>query len=298
MDYRCFQSPEDLPTYGEFLLRDLQPGMGAAIGTAMRRTLLSSVPGAAPVWMRIGGVCHEFSTVSGVKEDVSQLLLGLRKLVLRVCDRSLHKMTLSVRGRNAVAGDFVTGGAVEILNPQLPIATIGPEGALELEVWVRWGRDHDNAPPEAWDNAFGMIPIDPIFTPVERVAVEVEEELRADHLRLRVWTNGAVSPRSAVDWTGRILQGLLEGLEALKYHDSGQEILARGIEGMALEALGLSNRSYNRLKRAHFDTLEEVLARSWEELCDLPALGPKTVQELMEKLRARGLHLRRDAKAG
>lgn len=298
MDYRSFQTPGDMPDYGEFEIKNLQPGMGAVIGTAMRRTLLSSVPGAAPVCMKIEGVCHEFSTVPGVKEDVSQLLLGLRKLILRVHDRQTHRLVLSVKGRNAYAGDFITDGQVEILNPGLPVATIGENGVLTLEVWVRNGRDHDTAEKEELHRSVGMIYMDPVYTPVQKVAVDVDEQPDADHLLLRVWTNGAVSPKAAVDWAGRILWELMRGMEALKTPTTGTELMIYGLDGMHLEELGLSNRSYNRLKRAHFDTVEEILSRSREELCDVPALGPKTIQELEEKLRSLGLDLRRTAQAG
>lgn len=298
MEYRSFQTPEDVPVYGEFEIRDLQPGMGTVIGTAMRRTLLASVPGAAPVWMKIKGVCHEFSTVPGVKEDVSQLLLGLRKLVLRVYDRNVHKIALSVKGRDAYAGDFVTDGQVEILNPELPVATIGEQGELSMEVWVQNSRDHSMTESHDRGRTYGRIYMDPVYTPVRKVAVDVDEQPEADHLLLRVWTNGAVSPRAAVDWAGRILRELMNGVEALKSPAPGTEAMAHGIEGMKLEELGLSNRSYNRLKRAHFDTVEELISRSREELVDTPELGPKTVQELEDKLKSKGIYFRRRAHAG
>lgn len=294
MDYRSFQAPEDMPVYGEFEIKNLQPGMGTVIGTAMRRTLLSSVPGAAPVWMKIDGVCHEFSTVPGVKEDVSQLLLGLRKLIVRVYDRNVHRIVLCVKGRNAYAGDFITDSQVEILNPELPVATIGENGVLSMEVWVGNGRDHAEEKKNVRDS-FGMIYMDPVYSPVQKVAMDVEEEAEREHLLLRVRTNGSVSPKAAVDWASRILRELMSGMEELKTPATGWLPMACGIEGMRLEELGLSNRSYNRLRRAHFDTVEEILSRSREELYDTPALGPKTILELEEKLEKKGISLCRKA---
>lgn len=295
MEYTCTQSPQELPTHGIFEMQDLHPGMGTVIGTAMRRVLLSSVPGTAAVSMRIRGVSHEFATIPGVKEDVQELILRMRGLRLRISDRGIHSMTLHVKGRDALAADLTGDGSVEVLNPLYKIATLNETADLELELQVRSGRDH--VPLERIEtDPIGFIWLDPVFSPVERVSVNVEETDGTDHLRLAVNTNGVVSPREAVDWAGRILTEMTGGLSRslISPPEKGFRAL-REVEGLRLETLGLSNRSYNRLKRAHFDTVEEVLSRSRQELYDTPALGPKTLLELEEKLSDLGLSFRENA---
>lgn len=294
MEYICTQSPPELPTRGIFEMQNLHPGMGTVIGTAMRRVLLSSVPGTAAVSMCIRGVSHEFATIPGVKEDVQELILRMRGLRLRIRDRGLHSMTLHVKGRDALAADLTGDGCVEVLNPFYKIATLNETADLELTLQVRSGRDH--APPDRYEtDPIGVILLDPIFSPVEQVAVDVEETDGGDRLRLAVNTNGVVSPREAVDWAGRILTEMTGGLSRSLAAESEAGSALREVTGLPLESLGLSNRSYNRLKRAHFDTVEEVLSRSRQELYDTPALGPKTLLELEEKLTDLGLSFREHA---
>lgn len=298
MEYICIQTPEDTPVYGEFVIRDMMPGMGTVVGTAMRRVLLSSVPGTAVTWVRIEGVLHEFSTIPGVKEDVSQLLLAVRKLTLRVRDRNVHSLYLNVKGRDAYAGDLTSEGGVEILDPSCKLATINRDGHLKMELWVQAGRDHamdgESADPRHKRRApIGMIWADPIYSPVKKVSLEVEEEGDREHLRLCVRTNGTVSPREAVDWSGRILSDLMGNLERLSQPPKPVET-----KGRPLEVLGLSARAFNRLKRARFHTVEAVLVHTRQELWDTPALGPKTLVELEEKLSRQGLHLAEEIAAG
>lgn len=298
MEYQSMEIPGELPSHGVFEIDGLQPGMGTVVGTAMRRVLLSSVPGAAALWMHIKGVSHEFSTVPGVKEDVQELILRMRGLRLRVNDRALHSLSLHVKGRDAYAGDFHGDGSVQILNPLYRIATLNDRAELELDLWVRNSRDRgvQNSVSLPEDTPLGLLRLDPIHSPVERVSVTVDERTEEDCLRLEVWTNGTVSPKEAVDWAGRILSEMTGSLS--RALSSGTEAHTQGLTklpGRPLEELGLSTRSYNRLKRAHFDTLEEILSRSRQELFEIPSLGQKTLTELEKKLAGLGLSFRSDA---
>lgn len=297
MELIYFQSPPEEPCVGEFEVRDLMPGMGTVVGTALRRVLLSSVPGTAAVWMRIDGVLHEFSTIPGVREDVCELALRMKKLRFRVYDRGIHILTLDVRGRDVMAADLVTDGGVEVLNPLCRIATMNETGHLKMELMVQTGRDHtpEQLEPglrEAETKPVNGIWLDPVYSPVEQVAVDVEEDGEWEHLRLRVRTNGVVSPRQAVDWAGRILEGLMSAVQTVAEPAGGKVQMVLGVSESALEELGLSVRSYNRLRRAHFQTVEDVLNCSRQDLYDTKELGPKTIMELEEKLGARGLCLR------
>lgn len=300
MNYRSMETPAELPTYGVFEAAGLQPGMGTVVGTAMRRVLLSSVPGTAAVWMQIEGVAHEFATVPGVKEDLQELILRMRGLRLRVHDRGIHRLFLHVKGRDALAGDLFGDGRVEILNPLYKLASLNGEGDLALDIWVQGGRDKGvrraDAPPDRGEGIpTGMLWLDPIYSPVERVSFQVDEEPDSDRLRLEVWTNGTVSPKEAVDWAGRILAEMTGSMSrTLAGPDTTYPSLREAL-GRRLEELELSTRSYNRLKRAHFDTVEEILSRSRQELYETPALGPKTLAELEEKLAGIGLHFRDNA---
>ena len=300
MNYRNVETPEELPVHGMFELSGLQPGIGTVVGTAMRRVLLSSVPGTAAVWMQIEGATHEFSTVPGMKEDIQELILRMRGLRLRVRDRAIHKLSLHVKGRDALAADLFGDGCVEILNPLYKLASLNSEGDLALEIWVQGGRDKGvrpkDAPPDRSEGIpTGMLWLDPIYSPVERVSFQVDEEPDSDRLRLEVWTNGTVSPKEAVDWAGRILTEMTGGINrALAGPDTAAPPIKEAL-GRRLEELELSTRSYNRLKRAHFDTVEEILSRSRQELYETPSLGPKTLVELEEKLAGLGLRLKNNA---
>lgn len=298
--YQSTESPDDLPTHGVFEADGLPPGLGTVIGTAMRRVLLSSVPGTAAVWMSIPGVVHEFATIPGVKEDVQELILGMRGLRLRVRDRAVHRLTLHVKGRDALAGDLLGDGGVEVLNPLYKLATINETGDFTMDLWVQRDRDKGIIPrgmlPDRSEGIpLGMIWLDPIYSPVERVSADVDEGPDSDRLRLDVWTNGTVSPREAVDWAGRILAEMTEDLHRSLNSPRTAPAPIRDAMGQRLEELNLSTRSYNRLKRAHFDTVEEILSRTRRELYATPDLGPKTLMELEEKLAALGLHLRNPA---
>lgn len=300
MSIQSIETPTELPTHGVFEIQDLHPGMGTIIGTAMRRVLLSSVPGPAAAWMRIGGIPHEFATIPGVKEDVQELILRMRGLRFRVYDRAVHSLSLHVRGRDAMAGDLTGDGRVEILNPLYKIATLGEKAELRIELLVWCDRDKSanrasSTLPQEESLPLDMLWLDPIYSPIERVSVEVDEQPEADHLRLQVWTTGSVSPREAVDWAGRILSEMTGSLSQALAKPEAASLAIREAEGRPLETLGLSNRSYNRLKRAHFDTVEEILSRSRRELSDTHDLGPKTLLELEEKLAGLGLHFRVNA---
>lgn len=199
-----------------------------------------------------------------------------------------------------MAGDLTGDSRVEILNPLYKIASLSEKAELHMELWVLSDRDkgikEKGDPPNCGEDIpLDLLWLDPIYSPVERVSVEVDEQPEADHLRLQAWTNGSVSPKEAVDWAGRILSEMTGSLGRVLSGPEAAPPALRETAGRRLETLGLSTRSYNRLKRAHFDTVEEVLSRSRRELSDTHALGPKTLLELEEKLAVMGLHLRENA---
>jgi DNA-directed RNA polymerase subunit alpha len=303
--------------HGTFTIEPLDRGFGYTFGNSLRRVLLSSLAGAAVTSVRIEGVAHEFSTISGVKEDVTDIVLNLKEIVCRMhTDATEIEAPLIATGPGEVtAKDIDLPSGVEILNPDAHIATL--EKKTKLEVYLTIGRGRGYSPAEenkSDDQPIGVIPIDSIFSPVKRVAYQVEaarvgQRTDYDKLTLDIETDGSVEPQAALREAAEILIQSLsiftdqERLEALRGGVDGQldAVAAAGPQGarapggmddILIEELELGVRSYNCLKRAGIQTVGELLQKSESELNAIPNFGRKSIEEVIETLEARGLHLR------
>ncbi|HEY2599955.1 MAG TPA: DNA-directed RNA polymerase subunit alpha [Thermoleophilaceae bacterium] len=304
--------------HGTFTIEPLDRGFGYTFGNSLRRVLLSSLAGAAVTSVRIEGVAHEFSTISGVKEDVTDIVLNLKEVVCRMhTDATEIEAPLIATGPGEVtAKDIDLPSGVEILNPDAHIATL--EKKTKLEVYLTVGRGRGYSPAEenkTDDQPIGVIPIDSIFSPVKRVAYQVEaarvgQRTDYDKLTLDIETDGSVEPQAALREAAEILIQSLsiftdqERLEALRGGvDGGLDAAAAagpapggrapgGMDDILIEELELGVRSYNCLKRAGIQTVGELLQKSESELNAIPNFGRKSIEEVIETLEARGLHLR------
>jgi len=295
------------PTRSRFSIEPLQPGFGYTLGNSLRRTLLSSIPGAAISSVKIDGVLHEFSTIPKVTEDVTDIILNLKELVLRSEVDEPVTAYLKAKGpADVTAGDIQPPAGVEILNPELHLATLGRGGGLELEVVVQRGVGY--VPAERNKSArdpIGVIPVDSIFSPVRRVtyAVEntrVEQMTDRDRLILDVETDGSIKPREALASAGTTLVALVELFRDLA-ESQGMVPDApkvdeeyRGDDAITIEELNLSVRSYNCLKREGINTVGDLRQKSEAELMDIRNFGQKSIDEVKGKLEELGLGLRED----
>jgi DNA-directed RNA polymerase subunit alpha len=304
--------------HGTFTIEPLDRGFGYTFGNSLRRVLLSSLAGAAVTSVRIEGVAHEFSTISGVKEDVTDIVLNLKEIVCRMhTDATEIEAPLVATGPGEVtAKDIDLPSGVEILNPDAHIATL--EKKTKLEMYLTIGRGRGYSPAEenkSDDQPIGVIPIDSIFSPVKRVAYQVEsarvgQRTDYDKLTLDIETDGSVEPQAALREAAEILISSLsiftdqERLEALRGGaDGGLDAVAAagpqaggrapgGMDDILIEELELGVRSYNCLKRAGIQTVGELLQKSESELNAIPNFGRKSIEEVIETLEARGLSLR------
>lgn len=292
--------------YGRFVVEPLERGYGITLGNSLRRILLSSLPGAAVTSVRIDGVLHEFSTIKGVVEDTTDIILNLKELIVKLHQDEPATIRLVAEGEGEVtAGDFEVPSTVEILNPDLHIATLAKDGRLEMEVTVAKGRGYVSADRNKKpDQPIGVIAVDSIFTPVRRVNYRVEDtrvgqQTDFDRLILEVWTDGSIAPNEAVSLSAKILTEYLKFFISLDEAAEGMEIMVekedeernRLLE-MTIEELDLSVRSYNCLKRAGINTVEELIRRTEEDMMKVRNLGKKSLQEVKEKLAALNLSLR------
>jgi DNA-directed RNA polymerase subunit alpha len=290
----------------KFIIEPLEPGFGYTLGNSLRRTLLSSIPGAAVTQIRIESVLHEFSTISGVKEDVTDIILNLKDLVLRSESDEPVAIHLRVQGpKDVVAGDITVPTGVEVLNSDLHIATINKKARLDVELVVERGRGYVSAERnKKGRDAIGVIPIDSIFSPVRRVAyaveaTRVEQMTNFDKLILDIETNGAITPKEAFAAAGRTLVELL-GLVAQQSEDAVAAMLGPAPEDMAqastmalpIEEMDLSVRSYNCLKREGIGTVGDLIQRTEQDLLDIRNFGQKSIDEVKAKLAEMGLGLR------
>lgn len=292
--------------YGKYIVEPLERGYGITLGNSLRRVLLSSLPGAAVTSIRIDGVLHEFSTVEGVVEDTTDIVLNLKELVVRLHSDEPVIVRIEAEGEGEVsAGDIIHGPDVDIVNPDLHIATLDNNGRLMMEIVLAKGRGYVPADRnKKADDPIGVIPIDSIFTPVRRVNYTVEDTRVGqitdyDRLILEVWTDGSIAPDDAVTVAAKILTEHLRLF--LELTDTGDELEImvekeeeekdRVLE-MAIEELDLSVRSYNCLKRAGVNTVEELTRKTEEDMMKVRNLGKKSLQEVKEKLAALGLALR------
>ncbi|HXF37602.1 MAG TPA: DNA-directed RNA polymerase subunit alpha [Actinomycetota bacterium] len=294
------------PTRSRFIIEPLEPGFGYTIGNSLRRTLLSSIPGAAISSVRIEGVLHEFSTIPKVQEDVTDIILNLKELVIRSDLDEPVTMYLKAKGPAEVtAGDIAPPAGVEILNPDLHIATLGKGANLEMEMVVERGVGYRSAEKNKKPrDPIGVIPVDSIFSPVRRVsyAVEntrVEQMTDRDRLILDVETDGSVTPREAVASAGGTLLELVQLFSQLAEAASVQVGPAEDEEvpsdyQITVEELNLSVRSYNCLKREGINTVGDLVQKSEAELMDIRNFGQKSIDEVKQKLAELGLSLRQE----
>ena len=294
------------PTRSRFLIEPLEPGFGYTIGNSLRRTLLSSIPGAAISSVRMEGVLHEFSTIPKVTEDVTDIILNLKELVIRSEADEPVTVYLKAKGPGAVtAGDIAPPAGVEILNTDLHIATIGKGGSLEMEMTVERGvgyrmADKNKKPRDP----IGIIPVDSIFSPVRRVSysvenTRVEQMTDRDRLILDVESNGSISPREALASAGGTLMELVQLVAELADAPSMQVGPAEDDSmpsdyGITVEELNLSVRSYNCLKREGINSVGDLVTKSEAELMDIRNFGQKSIDEVKAKLEELGLGLREE----
>ncbi len=293
-------------TYGKFVVEPLERGYGTTLGNSLRRILLSSLPGAAVTSVRIDGVLHEFSTIPGVREDVTDIILNVKRLGIQVHSDEPEILRIEAEGEGAVsAGDIRCGPDVVILDESLHIAQLDRNGRLVVEMTAERGRGYQSAERNKRpDQPIGLIPIDSIFTPVRRVNYTVEDTRVGqvtdyDRLTLEIWTNGSIGPEEAASMAAKILSehmqlfvGLTDGVGdtlvlAEKPEDERVRLLDRSIED-----LELSVRSFNCLKRAGINTIGELVARSAEDMMRMRNLGRKSLEEVEEKLHTLGLGLK------
>jgi DNA-directed RNA polymerase subunit alpha len=288
-----------------FVVEPLEPGFGYTLGNTLRRTLLSRIPGAAITTVRIEGVQHEFSTVDGVVEDVVDLLLNLKQVVLRIeTSEPQHTLYLSAKGKGEVTAAAIKCPAgVEVVNGDLHLATMSASGRLEIEMTAERGVGYRSADRNAHSETIGIIPIDSIFSPVRRVAYTVESTqvgvmTNFDRLVLDVQTNGAVNPGEAVSSAGKTLGeliGLFAGVGEGVGLELGDVVAAETASPdleLPIEALDLSERPRNCLRRAQIQTVGELVTKTEEDLLNITNFGQKSLEEVVAKLDELGLSLR------
>jgi len=302
------KTPESGDCYGEFVIEPLEHGFGVTLGNALRRILLSSIPGAAVTSVKIDGVLHEFSTVPGVKEDVAEIILNIKQLALKCDHDEAQTIIINATEEGEVTGaDILTTEAVEVINKDLHIATMDKDTRLYIEMVVETGNGYVSAEKNKSKNdelPIGTIPIDSIYTPVHKVNFSVEDtrvgqDTEKDRLMLTIGTNGNLTPTEALSWAARILTDHLEPFIKLK---EGMEDTAIMIEkeeeekdkvlDMTIEELDLSVRSYNCLKRAGINTVLELTQKTKDEMMKVRNLGKKSLEEVTEKMGALGLSLK------
>ncbi|MDQ1385886.1 MAG: DNA-directed polymerase subunit alpha [Actinomycetota bacterium] len=288
-----------------FMISPLEPGFGHTLGNSLRRTLLSSIPGAAVTQVRFDDALHEFDVIKGVKEDVTDVILNLKDLVLRCTSDEAVTLRLDKRGPAEVrAGDIQTTSDVEILNPDLYIATVNASGRLALDLTVEQGRGYLSAERNKRTTTIGVIPGDAIFSPVRRVSfsidpTRVEQSTNFDRLTLEVATDGSISPRDALASAGDTLRKLVDLVAELSEAPRGLELgeIASPTStspdlDLPIEELDLSERPRNCLKRARVDSIGQLVQKSEDDLLAITNFGAKSLEEVIQKLDERGLSLR------
>ncbi|MFC4404984.1 DNA-directed RNA polymerase subunit alpha [Gracilibacillus xinjiangensis] len=298
----------DDATYGKFVVEPLERGYGTTLGNSLRRILLSSLPGAAVTSVQIDGALHEFSTVDGVVEDVTTIILNLKKLALKIYSDEEKTLEVDVQGEGKVtAADIIFDSDVEILNPDLHIATLGENGHLKMRISAKGGRGYRPADSNNHeDRPIGVIPVDSIFTPVQKVTYQVEntrvgQDSNFDKLTFDVTTDGSIRPEEAVSLGAKIFMEHINIFVGLTDEAKNAEIMIEKEEDqkekvleMTIEELDLSVRSYNCLKRAGINTVQELAHKSEEDMMKVRNLGRKSLEEVKHKLEDLGLGLRNE----
>lgn len=288
-----------------FVIAPLEPGFGHTLGNSLRRALLSSIPGAAITQVRFDEALHEFDTIEGVKEDVTDLILNFKDVVLRCTSEEPVTLRLDARGPGEItARDIQTTADVEILNPELHIATVNAKGRLAADLTVEQGRGYLSAERGKRTSQIGVIPIDAIFSPVRRVAfavepTRVEQATNYDRLTIEIETDGSITPREALASAADTLRTLVGLVADLSEEPRGLELgevapvtAASPDLELPIEELDLSERPRNCLKRARIDTIGQLVQKTEDDLLAITNFGSKSLEEVVQKLDERGLSLR------
>jgi DNA-directed RNA polymerase subunit alpha len=288
-----------------FAIGPLEPGFGHTLGVALRRTLLSSIPGAAVTQVRFDEALHEFTTLPGVKEDVTDIILNLKDVVLIVYTDDPITLRLDVRGPATVtAGDIIATSDVDVLNPELVIATVNSKGRLAADLTVERGRGYSSADRNKRSSTIGVIPVDSIFSPIRVTAftvepTRVEQSTNYDRLVLDITTDGSINPREALASAGDTLRSLVglvadmsDAPQGLELGDVGAATSGSPDLDLPIEDLDLSERPRNCLKRAQVNTVGELVLKTEDDLLAITNFGQKSLDEVLQKLDERGLSLR------
>ena len=300
----CIETPGD-DSYGKFVVEPLERGYGTTLGNSLRRMLLSSLEGTAITTVKIAGVPHEFSTIPGVKEDVTEIVLNIKSIIARIHCDGTKTIYIEASGECEVtAGDIKTDGEVEILNPELHIATLGPDATLNMEMTVSKGRGYVSAERNKTpQTVIGVLPVDSIYTPVLKVNYSVENTRVGnmtdyDKLTIEVWTDRTISARDAISMGAKILcdhfalfTDLSDNLTDKSTVVEKAETQRDKVLEMTVEELDLSVRSFNCLKRANINTVEDLISRTEDEMMKVRNLGRKSLEEVINKLEMMGLSL-------
>lgn len=288
-----------------FRIGPLERGLGHTIGNSLRRTLLSSIPGAAITQVRFDDALHEFDTIPGVAEDVTDMILSLKDIVLRVHTAEPVTLRLDVRGpKDVMASDIHPHADVDVLNGDLPIATLNGKGNLAIDITVEQGSGYASADRNLASETIGVIPVDAIYSPVRRVAftvtpTRVDQQSDLDQVEIEIMTDGSITPREALASAGATLRSLVQLVEEMSDEPQGLELgeMSPVVAGSPdlekpIEDLDLSERPRNCLKRAQVNSVGELLEKTEDDLLAITNFGQKSLDEVIEKLDERGLTLR------
>ena len=306
----CIDSQEDV-SYGKYIVEPLERGFGTTLGNSLRRILLSSLPGTAATSIKIAGVQHEFSTVPGVKEDVTEIVLNVKKIIAKLHCQGTKTVYIDAAGECEVtAGDIKADGEVEILNPEQHICSLGPDASFNMEITLSHGRGYVPSDKNKTPNMpIGTIAVDSIYTPVYKVNYTVENTRVGnmtdyDKLTLEVWTDSTISARDAVSLGAKILSDHLSLFTNLSETVASKPTMAEKAEThrdkvleMTIEELDLSVRSFNCLKRANINNVEDLISRTGEDMMKVRNMGRKSLEEVQNKLAMMGLSLASDDSA-
>ncbi len=304
---KCLEIDND-SNYAKFVCEPLERGYGITIGNSLRRILLSSLPGSAITSVKIDGVLHEFSTIPNVVEDVPEIVINLKNVRLKLDQNEEKTLRIDAKGPGEVkAGDIITDGTVEILNPDLHIATVSEGGTLKMELTADMGRGYNNAEKNKKpDQAIGVLPIDSIYTPVKKVNYSVEntrvgQRVDYDKLTIEVWTDGSLKPYEALSLAAKVMTSHLDLFIDLSEAAKNTQVMVEKEENkkervleMSIEDLELSVRSFNCLKRANIATVEDLTNKSEADMMKVRNLGKKSLDEVTNKLHALGLDFRQE----
>ena len=303
-EIKCVEDAAN-PSHGKFIVEPLLADLGRTLGNAMRRILLSSLPGTAVTSIIIKGVLHEFSTIPGVKEDVPEIVLNVKSIIAKLHSEGTKTAHIEAVGEcDVTAGNIISDSDVEILNPDLHIATLGPGATLSMDLTLAHGRGYVPAEQNK-SSIIGSIPVDSLYNPIQKVRFDVEtaygcDFMSYDRLTLEVWTDGTITARDAVALSGRILHdhfSLFTDSPEYMFLDAGEKSSNIFIEkphdvlDMGIDDMDLSVRSYNCLRRAEIGTLRELVSKSEEDIARLKGMGRKSLEEIIEKLSIMGLSL-------